>query len=82
MKAEYMLGEFRGKITHLLFIDDLKVYGKMMQELDSLLQTVRIFSSDIGMQFGISKWAMLEMKMGKGVQGKEIELPMKKRQNH
>ena len=55
MKAEYMLGEFRGKITHLLFIDDLKVYGKMMQELDSLLQTVRIFSSDIGMQFGISK---------------------------
>ena len=82
MKAEYMLGEFRGKITHLLFIDDLKVYGKMMQELDSLLQTVRIFSSDIGMQFGISKWAMLEMKMGKGVQVKEIELPMKKRQNH
>ena len=34
------------------------------------------------MQFGISRRAMLEMKMGKGVQGKEIELPMKKWQNH
>ena len=34
MKAEYMLGEFREKITHLLFIDDLKLYGKMMKELE------------------------------------------------
>ena len=33
-----------------------------MQESVSLVQTVRIFSSDIGMQYGISKCAMLEMK--------------------
>ena len=56
-------------------MDDLKLYGKTLQKLDSLLQTVRIFSSDIGMQFGVSKCAMLEMKRGKVVQSEGIELP-------
>ena len=46
-----------------------------MQELDSLLQTVRIFSSDTEMQIKISKCAMLEMKRGKVVQSEGIELP-------
>ena len=64
-----------GKINHLLFMDDLQVYSKTMQELDSLVETVRIFSSDIEMQFGISKCTMLEMKRGKVVQNEGIELP-------
>ena len=46
MEAGYMLEESRGKINHLLFMDDLKLYGKTMQELDSQVRTVRIFSSD------------------------------------
>ena len=70
-----MLGEFKGKINELIFMDDLKLYGKMMQELDSLVQTVRIFNGDIGMQFGISKCAMLEMERDKVVQSEETELP-------
>ena len=37
MKAGYMLGEFRSKINHLLFMDDLKLYGKRVQELHSLV---------------------------------------------
>ena len=32
MKAGYMLGEVRGKINNLLFMDDLKLYGKTMQK--------------------------------------------------
>ena len=43
-----------------------------MQELDSLVQTVRIFSSDIGMQFGIFECALYEMKRGKLVQSEGI----------
>ena len=62
IKARYLFGEFRGKINPLLFMDDLKLYGKTMQELDSLVQTVRIFSSNIGRQIGISMCPMLEMK--------------------
>ena len=55
-------------------MDDLKLYGKMMQELDSLVQTVIIFSSNLGMQVGISQCAFLEMKRGKIVQSEELEL--------
>ena len=36
MKAEYMLGKFRGKINHLLVRDDLKLYGKAVQKLVSI----------------------------------------------
>ena len=46
-----------------------------MQELDPLAQTVRIFSRDRKMQFGIFKCAMLEIKRGKVVQSERIELP-------
>ena len=36
-------------ISHLLFMDDLKLYGKSTKETESLLNTVRIFSQDIAM---------------------------------
>ena len=65
MKVFYMLGGFRGKINHLLFLNNLKLYGKTMQELDSQVQKVRIFSSDIDRD---AVWnvqcAVLEMKRG------------------
>ena len=41
------------KINHLLFIDDLKLYSRSKKELDLLVQTIRIFSKDIGREFGI-----------------------------
>ena len=43
-------------------MDDLKLYAKNEKSLDSSIQTVRIFSKDIGMEFGIEKCAMLPMK--------------------
>ena len=30
-------------------MDDLKLYGKNVKEIDSLVQTVSVFNSDIGM---------------------------------
>ena len=36
-------------------MDDLKLYSKSGRVLDSLIQTARTFSEDIGMQFGIDK---------------------------
>ena len=41
----------------------------------SLVQTVRVFSEDIGMEFGIEKCAMLVMEKGKIVKSVGIELP-------
>ena len=47
------------KLNYLLFMDDLKQYPKSERELDSLIQTVRIFSGDVGMVFGLGKCAVL-----------------------
>ena len=46
-----------------------------MKGLDSLVQTVRVFSEDIGMEFGKEKCAMLQMEKGKIVNSVGIELP-------
>ena len=40
------------RINHLLFMDDLKFFVKNEKEIDSLVQTVRIFSDDISMKVG------------------------------
>ena len=64
-----------GKINHLLYMDDLKLYGKNKKELESLVQTVRIFTQDIRMKFGIQKCATVVMKRGKREQDEGILLP-------
>ena len=46
-------------------MDDLKLYFKREMVLDSLIQTERIFSEDIGILFGTDKCAMLVMKKEK-----------------
>ena len=43
--------------------------------MDSLVETVRVFSEDIGMQFGIEKCTMLVMEKGKIVKSVGIEFP-------
>ena len=56
-------------------MDDLKLYSRSEKGLDSLVQTVRVFSEDIGMEFGIEKCAALVMEKGKIVKSVGIELP-------
>ena len=46
--------------------------------MDSLVQTVYVFSEDIGMEFGIEKCVMLVMEKGKIVKSVGIELPVGK----
>ena len=60
-KAAYEFPESKEKINHLLFMDDLKLYSRSEKRLDSLVQTVRVFSEDIAMEFGIEKCATLVM---------------------
>ena len=43
--------------------------------MDSLVQTVSVFSEDIGMKFGIEKCAMLVIEKGKIVKSVGTELP-------
>ena len=74
-KAGYKLSKSGERINHLLFMDDLKLYAKNEKALDSLIQTVRIFSTDIGLEFGIEKCAMLTLKRGKVGASNGIKLP-------
>ena len=46
-------------------MDDLKLYGRSTAELESLLNTVRIVSKDISMEFGLDKCATLAIIKGK-----------------
>ena len=48
-----------------MFMDDIKLLVKNEKELETLKHTVRIYSQDKGMEFGIEKCAMLVKKSGK-----------------
>ena len=67
MRAGYKLAKDMKPINHVLFMDDLKLYGASKDRLDSLVQVVRIFSQDIKMSFGLDKCAVLEMRRGRQV---------------
>ena len=75
VKAGYVLGDLRGKVNHLLFMDDLKLYGQNEKQIDTVVNTVRIWSQDIGMEFGIGKCAVLIMKRGVFSRSEGIQLP-------
>ena len=51
--------------NHPLFMDDLKLYGNSEKEAERFKYTVRIFSKDIAMEFGISKCAHVTVKARK-----------------
>ena len=56
-------------------MDDLKLYGKSTAELESLLNTVRIFSNDISMEFGLDKCATLAIMTDKVTETQGMNLP-------
>ena len=73
--GSYQLKKERCKINNLLFMDNLKLYGKNSSLIDSLVvQTVWSYSEDIGIKFGIDKCAVLELERGRLVSSDGIEL--------
>ena len=74
-KPEYVFAKNGEKINHLLYMDDLKLYARNEKDLDSLIQSVRFFSKDIGMQFGVKKCAVLIMKRGRQIKSDGVKIP-------
>ena len=74
-KAAYEFSGSKEKINLLFFMDDLNLYSCSERKLDSLFQTIHIFSKDIGIEFSIEKCAMLVIEKGKVVKSVGIELP-------
>ena len=74
-KVAYEFFGRKEKINYLLFMDDLKLHSRIEKGLDSWIQTIRVFKEDIGMEFGIEKYAMFVKEKGKIVKSVGIELP-------
>jgi len=52
------------KISHLLYMDDLKLLGKNENELKNEMKIVQTISKDINMNFGLEKCARICLKRG------------------
>ena len=71
----YRFGIGGTMINHLLFMDDVKLYAKDRRQLEELVKIVQGFSTDIGMEFGLDKCAVLVIRAGVKVECDGIELP-------
>ena len=73
MNKGYKLDDI--KVNHLLYMDDLKIYACSDKEMESLVNTIRIFSEDISMEFGFEKCAKVSINKGKLVATENVKLP-------
>ena len=73
--AGYKLSRSQEKINRLMYMDDIILVAKKEKELENLIQAVRIYNQDIGMEFGIEKCVMLVIKSGKRHMADGMELP-------
>ena len=65
LKQEHSFGKGKERLNHLLFMDDLRLFGSNDNEINSLVKVVKIVSGDIGTKYGFDKCVVLKMKRGK-----------------
>lgn len=53
---------------------DLKLYGKLGIEVHSLTNTIRNFSTDVAVEFGLEEYATLARNWGKITHSNGIEM--------
>lgn len=54
--------KIKGSINHPLYMDDLKLYGRNKDDIETLIHTVNIFSDDISMKFNLDICATVTLK--------------------
>lgn len=52
-------------MSHLLYMDDIKIYSETPKQLSSMINIIKVFSDDIKMSFGYEKCAEIHIKKGK-----------------
>ena len=70
----YKLSSSNQKVSHLMFMDDLKLYAPNDKLLKNLIDIVKLFSDDIRMNFGIDKCNKLTIIRGKVKQSDSTQL--------
>ena len=64
MRGNCRFEESQKNINHLIYIYHSQFFVKNEKDMDTLIQTIRFYSQDIEMEFGIEKSAMLITKSG------------------
>jgi hypothetical protein len=59
MQIQYQMYGTERKISHLLYVDDLKVIGRNEEELVNEIQIVKTIGNDIKIKFGLEKCAKI-----------------------
>ena len=62
-------------MEQLMYIDDIKLFAKNELELETQIQTVRLYVQHIGSEFSIERCTVIEMKSSKRHMTEGIELP-------
>ena len=60
-------------------MNNIKLFVNNEKELETLIQTIRIYNQDVGMEFGIEKCAILILKNKQRETMEGIELPNQER---
>ena len=71
--ARCKLSKSQEKFNHLLYMDDIKIFTKNEEELETLIPTARIFNQ--GIEFSVQKCCMRVMKSDKRRITKGVEPP-------
>ena len=61
-------------INHLVYMDDIKLYGRSQQEIESLIRTVNIFFDDIHVSIGATKCNITSVHRGHLVESNSVVL--------
>ncbi|XP_036334664.1 uncharacterized protein LOC118745244 [Rhagoletis pomonella] len=61
------------RLSHLLYVDDIKLYAANERQMNTLLEQTEDFSNDIKMSFGVEKCRRLSVENGKLIR-RELEL--------
>ena len=65
-EREGVYSAFHGSpVTHLMFVDDLKIYEESAAELQSTLEVAEGFSVAVGMTLGVRKCAVAHLRAGR-----------------
>ena len=56
-------------------MDDLKLFFKSEEQMNTLVRTAHAFSTDFGMELGMKKYVILIIKSGEVVRCEGIKLP-------
>ena len=70
----YKISNSSTRLNHLVYMDDVKLYGKSQQEIESLVHTVNIFFDDLCMQIGVNQCNIVAMGRGCFIQSDGIVL--------